>query len=452
MRCLSVIRVSLMLVPSALLVDTQRGVTSDLLLQQIGLDANCRFQQQGGQGPATNWQPRNDRKPDYEDSRWSKIVLPFSWDQIAHDPGGTVKHWRDIVWMAQAISAPQAVAPTPSGIPSRREVLAIMNKVNDWQSGHPIMPPDDRNWERATWYTGVMASWKATGDPRFLNQALKWGQQHQWQVGTEEDGANRLFCVETWLELYFHKKDRSMIEPAIQWLKTKAPNSPAGAKYWYLEENRRYVDSLYGAAALAMLAKATQDRTYLDIMQDFFHDVTGELFDKEAGLYYRDNRFIGRRTAKGKKILWSRGNGWAFAGIARVLEYLPKDDTLREEYASRFRQMAAALVRRQGKDGLWRPNLDDPEEIPLPESSGTGFFCYGLAWGINRGLLNRSEYQPAMVRAWAGLCRHVTSEGMVQRGQQVGDQPTLVKQESTHEYVTGTFLLAGSEMYSFAVK
>ena len=49
-------------------------------------------------------------------------------------------------------------------------------------------------------------------------------------------------------------------------------------------------------------------------------------------------------------------------------------------------------------------------------------------------------------RAWAGLVRNVTPEGRILGGQLVGDRPVAVKETHTHEYVTGTFLLAGSEM------
>jgi unsaturated rhamnogalacturonyl hydrolase len=338
----------------------------------------------------------------------------------------------------------------PEELPSRREVLALLHKVNDWQRAHPALPPQDRNWERATWYTGVVSAWKETGDRKFFNQAMDWGRQHDWQVATEEDGPNRLFCVETWLELYFVKKDPRMIEPAIQWLKTPKPNSPAGAQRWYLEswgKNRTYVDSLYGASALAMMAKATQDKRYLDIMQAFFNDVTAELFDKESGLYYRDVRFIGQKTANGKKILWSRGNGWAFAGIARILEYLPEDDSSRPEYVRLFRSIASELVKRQGKNGLWNPNLDDPEDVPTPESSGTGFFCFGLAWGIRHHILESSLYLPSVLKAWGGLCQNVSPDGKVRGGQQVDDRPHALKEEIALEYVAGTFLLAGSQIY-----
>jgi unsaturated rhamnogalacturonyl hydrolase len=327
-----------------------------------------------------------------------------------------------------------------------------MRKVNEWQKTHPFMGPDDRNWERGTWYTGVMAAWKATRDRAYLDQALNWGSLHKWQVGTEWGGANRLFCVETWLELYFARKDRAMIEPTIAWLATKAPNSPAGARRWYLEKKvnaeRAYVDALYGAPALAMLAKATGDRWYLEIMHAFFDDITAELFDKDAGLYYRDARYIGRTTPNRRKVLWSRGNGWAFAGIARVLEYLPANDANRERYLVVFRRMAAELVKRQPADGLWRPNLDDAESPPMPETSGTGFFCYGLAWGIRQKFLPRAAYLPAVKKAWAGLASSVTPEGRVQWGQQEDAAPNPLVQESTHEYVTGTFLLAAAEVHA----
>jgi rhamnogalacturonyl hydrolase YesR len=359
-----------------------------------------------------------------------------------------------VVHAAAAVAAPQEAAAAPA-LPKKQEIRTLLERANSWQVAHPVMKPDDRNWERGTWYTGIMAAWKSTREPAFLNQALEWGRLHQWQIGTEPNGANRLFCVETWTELYLVKKDHAMIEPALKWLATPDPLSPAGSKEWYVDHydknrNEVYVDSLYGASALAMLARATGEKKYIDIMNAFFDDVTAQLLDQEAGLYYRDPRFIGQRTANGKKIFWSRGNGWVFAGIARVLEYLPKNHPSRQHYLAIFRRQAAELAKRQGADGLWRVNLDDPDQFPNPETSGSGFFCFGLAWGINHGVLNRHQYLPAVEKAWAGLTQSLSPEGKVLWGQQVDGEPHLVARESTHEYVTGTFLLAGSEVYKLA--
>ena len=345
-----------------------------------------------------------------------------------------------------ALCAAPAAWGVPPDFPSRKEIHALMLKVNDWQKAHPVMGPNDRNWERATWYTGVVAAWKATGDRRLFDQAEAWGRQHAWQVGTESDGANRLFCSQTWLEVYFAKKDRAMIEPTVRWLDTKAPNSPAGATRWYLENARSYVDSLYGASSLAMLAKATGDARYIATMHAFFDDVTGELFDKESGLYYRDNRYIGKRTARGRKIFWSRGNGWVMAGIVRVLANLPQDDPLRPHYIALLREMAAEVASLQGSDGLWRPGLLDASNYPLPEVSGSAFFTYAIAWGINHRMLDSDKYLPVVMRAWAGMLTHVYADGRLGCIQPIGEAPADYKPSSSYNFGVGAFLLAGAEM------
>ncbi len=332
-------------------------------------------------------------------------------------------------------------------LPPRAQILALMQRADNYQSAHPVMPPGDHNWERGTWYTGVMEAWKATHEKAFLDQALDWGRQNHWQVGTEKPGANRLFCAETWIELSLIERDPAMAQPTIDWLKTDAPNSPGGARRWYLDSGRPYVDSLYGAVVFAMLARETGDKTYLTTMRAFFDDIDNALWDKDAGLFYRDPTYIGKRTARGKKILWSRGNGWAFAGIARMLEYLPKHDPQRPKYVALFRRMAAELVKRQSSDGFWRANLDDLEDVPNPESSGTGFFCFGLAWGIRHHLLDRHTYLPAVQKAYTALAGVVSPDGKVEWGQQVDAQPHPATQQSTHEYVTGAFLLASGEVY-----
>ena len=340
----------------------------------------------------------------------------------------------------------------PVDLFSKAFIRDIMKQANQWQLNHP-WTQSDRNWIRATWYTGVMAAYAATGDKSYLDQAIRWGNEHQWQPGTEPSGANVLTCAQTYLELFLLRSNRLWIEPTLEWANSSRSNSPAGGQIWYLEDGRRYVDSLYvGAPPLAMMAKITGDKKYLAHMNAFFWDVHGELFDADAGLFYRDKRFIGQKTVHDKKILWSRGNGWAFASLPRILTYLPPQDESRVRYETLFKQMARSLAQTQGADGLWRPNLGDADEFPMPETSGTGFFCYGLAWGIRNGLLERGQYLPTVKNAWTGLVGRVSTDGKVQWGQRVGDRPVAVTPESTHEYVTGTFLLAGSEMYKLQTR
>ena len=322
------------------------------------------------------------------------------------------------------------------------QITAIMHKVNNRQIKHPWRIRD-RNWIRGTWYTGVMAFHEATGDPKLLKQAVAWGKRHKWRVGTEVHPANRLTCVQTYLQIYALTGDKAAIGPSQKYLDSRLElTEPAHKRGW------GYIDALYvGPPAFAMMSKITGDKKYNACMHRGFWEVADYLFDKNEGLFYRDNKARTRdKSPNGKKVFWSRGNGWVMAGLPRILRYLPKNDPNRKRYEKLLETMAYSLLHRQGADGLWRANLADPEHIATPESSGTGFFIYAIAWGINNRVLDRKRYLPAVRRAWKGLCSVVDEEGKVCWGQHVGRAPSLVKRDHSHEYVTGTFLLAGSEM------
>jgi rhamnogalacturonyl hydrolase YesR len=171
------------------------------------------------------------------------------------------------------------------------------------------------------------------------------------------------------------------------------------------------------------------------------------LYDTAIGLWYQGAGFIK------PKIFWSRGNGWVMAAHARVLEHLLAGDPHRNEYITTLQNMAAALAARQRADGFWNVNLPapgTPETYPGPETSGTAFFTYALAWGINQGYLNRDTYTPVVLKAWDGMVRDaVHPNGKVGYVQGVGNDPSdsqPITYESTELYGVGAFLLAGSEV------
>ena len=138
------------------------------------------------------------------------------------------------------------------------------------------------------------------------------------------------------------------------------------------------------------------------------------------------------------------------AGLARVLAEMPLDYPSRPKYIAQFQQMAQEIASIQGSDGLWRPGLLDAEAYKLPENSGSAFFVYALAYGINSGILDRKKYRPVIQRAWAGLVSHIYSDGRLGCIQPVGDAPGNYGPTSSYVFGTGAFLLAGSEVYRLA--
>ena len=117
------------------------------------------------------------------------------------------------------------------------------------------------------------------------------------------------------------------------------------------------------------------------------------------------------------------------------------------ETAKQFKEISAKLLSIQHPDGLWRVNLDDPEFINRGESSGSAFFSYALAWGINEGLLDENKYKPAVYKAWKALVDNVNDQGRLGYVQQVAGSPDTFREDQSHLYASGAFLLAGSEIY-----
>ncbi|WP_420145478.1 glycoside hydrolase family 88 protein [Sphingobium sp.] len=76
-------------------------------------------------------------------------------------------------------------------------------------------------------------------------------------------------------------------------------------------------------------------------------------------------------------------------------------------------------------DGYSAPSLLAPENAP-PETSGTAFYTDGLAWGINNGLLSRTEYEPTVRKGWAALQKAIQPDGRLGWVQKVGDSPDQV--------------------------
>lgn len=200
------------------------------------------------------------------------------------------------------------------------------------------------------------------------------------------------------------------------------------------------------------LADVTGEQRYADYAHKEFKATVDFLYDPEFSLLYRDSRYKGRLGDFGEQIFWSRGSGWVFAGLANSMNIIPKDHPQRGFYEKLFREMAAKLKSLQKKDGTWAMSLLAKENIKEPETSGTGFFTYGLAWGINNGLLDEEEYWPTVAKGWTALTDAVHPDGRLGWVQPIGAAPGETSYEKSQLYGVGAYLLAGSAIYDMMVE
>lgn len=336
-------------------------------------------------------------------------------------------------------------------------VLDVMQRVADWQLANPSKhKPTD--WTCAAGDDGFMALAGISGDPKYRDAMVAMGETNGWQLGARQYHADDQAIGQAYTELYFLYRNPKMIAPMrekFDWilehpssvtnLNFKQPHGSA-TQLW------SWCDSLFMAPpSWARLYAATGNERYMDFGVTNWWRTTDYLYDPSEHLFYRDSTYFNKREANGQKVFWSRGNGWVMGGLVRMLQYLPANYPDRPRFEQLFKDMATKIVTLQQPDGLWHSSLLDPASYPEAETSGSGFFTYALAWGVNQGLLDRATYEPAVQKAWTGLVGCVNADGKLTHAQPVGGDPKKFDPNATEVYAVGAFLLAGSEVYRMAV-
>jgi rhamnogalacturonyl hydrolase YesR len=272
------------------------------------------------------------------------------------------------------------------------------------------------------------------------------GQKFDWKLRSHLPNADDQSVGQTYLELYLLKKDPAMIAPTKQELDAILA-APRGSRIPGKEIDWWWCDALFMAPPVwSRMYAATGGRKYLDYLDEEWAKTSDRLYDTTEHLYFRDSTYLTRTEANGKKMFWSRGNGWVMGGIVRTLQYLPKDDPARAKYIEQLKEMASSLAAIQSPDGLWRAGLLDPGDYDMPEISGSALITFALAAGVNGGWLDQKVYRPVIEKAWAGMLHHVYADGRLGSIQQTGAEPQPFKASSSYTYGVGAFLLAGSEI------
>ncbi|HUV95973.1 MAG TPA: glycoside hydrolase family 88 protein [Acidobacteriaceae bacterium] len=355
------------------------------------------------------------------------------------------------LWSGDTPDVAGPIAPDLSPAFTPKAVAKAMRKVGDWELVE-ARPHFNQDWTFAALYRGFMAAAKSLHHRQYQNAMLEVGRKFAWKLGPRQTEGDDQAIGYTYLDLYRLYHDPQMLEPtkaqfdrviSLPDVCTEScpPGSDKNTPLWW------WADSSFMAPPVwAELYSVTGKRAYLDHMDQEWWVTYKLLYDAKEHLYSRDASYIDKHEANGKKVFWSRGNGWVMGGIALVLQEMPSDYPSRPKYIETFGEMAARLVSMQGEDGLWRPGLLNADAYPLPEVSGSAFIVYGLAWGINHGILDRATYLPAVQKGWAGLVSHIYADGRLGCIQPVGPGPGPFKAQSSYVYGVGAFLMAGSEV------
>lgn len=344
------------------------------------------------------------------------------------------------------------------------QVIATIEKVNDyWQSNNP--KHGNSFWHRAAYHTGNMAAYEVTGNESYKAFSEAWAEHNEWKGAKSDDRSNWKYsygetdeyvlfgdyqiCFQVYADLYMQDSVKQDVKIARALEVMQYQMSTPQDDYWW------WADGLYMVMpVMTKLYKITGDEIYLSKLYEYFSYAKNLMFDQESSLFYRDAKYIFPKhsTPNGKKDFWARGNGWVFAGLAKVLKDLPAGEAHRDEYISLYRDMAKALASCQENEGFWQRSLLDAGYVPGYETSGTAFFLYGYLWGINNGYLEKDEFGGVVDKAWNYLTNiALQDDGRVGYVQPIGERANQhkVDAQTTADFGVGAFLLAASEMVKY---
>jgi rhamnogalacturonyl hydrolase YesR len=342
-------------------------------------------------------------------------------------------------------------------------IEASMVRAMEWQEAHPIFAVDPTDWTNGAYYIGVARAHKATKNPVFLAALKTAGHRNDWKtfnriyhaddfaisypylyVNTTRDNLVDLKPTKIFIQ-------KHLFEPNL-WNNANNNDEMKKILWWWC-------DALFMAPpVLTLYANETNDKKYLDAMHKFYLETYNLLYDKKEKLFARDTRFKWKGTNEdlkeenGKKIFWSRGNGWVLGGLALVLDDMGKDYEHRGFYVNLYKEMAAKIKDLQHEDGLWRTSLLSPESYDHGEVSGSGFHTFALAWGVNNGILKAEEYTSTINKAWNALRATQQESGMIGWVQDIGASPEPATADSWQNFGTGAYLLAGSEVLKMKIE
>ena len=349
---------------------------------------------------------------------------------------------------------------------------AVADRVADWQiarlddltymRNYRNNIADRRGWVHGAFYVGLFNWAELPGNERFYAPLQQIAEEEEWQLGDRLFHGDDHIVGQMYLTLYNRddEKERDKIDHTIWQFNTILAADPRNSLEFLGDGIRGigracqvrwcWCDALFmSPQTWIMLTNATGDAQYTEFADKEFWATTDYLMDPETHLYFRDSRYFTQQDEEGNKVFWARGNGWVYAGVVNILRILPQDHPSYPRYLQLYKDMSETIAGLQHDNGFWRVSLLAKEKYESPETSGTGFMTYGLAWGVNNGVLDADEYGPVVRKGWKALLSGVQDDGMLGWVQPIGAAPDSVFESDTQLYGVGAFLLTAAQMMQF---
>jgi rhamnogalacturonyl hydrolase YesR len=194
------------------------------------------------------------------------------------------------------------------------------------------------------------------------------------------------------------------VDALLEWIRNKVPRNAQGVLYHVFDAPEMWSDG-FNCAPPFLAAMGSHDQALTQI-----EGYRQRLWNPEKKLlaHIWDD---GRQQFKDGNF-WGGGNGWAAAGLARVLRSLPRERRLeRERLAAFATEIVDGCLRHQRPDGLFHDVVDQP--ATFVETNLAQMLAFAVYEGIAAGWLP-AGYRPHADRMRAAARLKMDADGYIQ--------------------------------------
>jgi unsaturated rhamnogalacturonyl hydrolase len=159
----------------------------------------------------------------------------------------------------------------------------------------------------------------------------------------------------------------------------------------------------------AKLYQVTQENIFLEHALENIYSQIGLLYDTDERLFHH---FWIERTGRANGVLWARGNGWGFLGIALTLEALGPQAPRTAQLAGLLREGIVRLAELQDSSGAWHTILTDPDSYL--ETSTAAFFADIICRAMELKVVPVDEFASTVHKAMRYLLSQVRQDGTLE--------------------------------------
>jgi unsaturated rhamnogalacturonyl hydrolase len=194
------------------------------------------------------------------------------------------------------------------------------------------------------------------------------------------------------------------VDGLLAWIRIKAPRNSDGVLYHVFNAPEMWSDGLNGAAPFLAAMGRYDEALY-------------QIEGYRRRLWSPEKKLLAHIWDDGKQQFkdgnfWGGGNGWAAAGLSRVIRCLPRDRSKDREHLAAFAtEIIDGCLKHQRPDGLFHDVVDQP--ATFVEANLAQMLAYAIYEGVAGGWLAASFREHADTMRAAARAR-VDEFGFVQ--------------------------------------